>query len=92
MYVKHIEMKKILLSIVFFSLVMISCSSDEDPSNCYQCDVNLSGEPANTVICDNDDGTVDVTSEGLTKTIDLEGVSFEDFITAAQLLGTCSRQ
>jgi len=85
-------MKKIKLILLLVSFALLSCTSDEESSNCFQCNVNLSGEPANTVICDNGDGTVDVTSAGVTKTIDLEGVTFEDFINAAQLLGTCSRQ
>jgi hypothetical protein len=87
-------MKNFKLSIVLFSLFLLSCSSDDDSSNCYQCNVNLSGQLSSTNIlyCDNGDGTMEVTVDGRTKTISLEGVTFENFIIEARLIGSCTPQ
>lgn len=87
----------LLISIV--SITFLSCSSSDsgnDDSNalaCYDCTVNLQGLVEPTEYCDNGDGTYDVTSSGgVTKTISLEGLSFDSFIVLVRQEGTCTRQ
>ena len=46
--------------------------------NCYDCAANLA-IPLIVQQCDYADGTVEVTTLGETETIDLQGVSYEDF-------------
>lgn len=70
----------------------ISCSTNDDREDCYNCDANLVlGVPVAIQYCDNGDGTMDVTTNGLTKEIDLQGQSFEDFMAVTQLVTNCSK-
>ena len=87
------NIKIVLLSIGMISL--IACSSDDDDltknANCYDCAANIVALVPAIDYCDNADGTVDVTSLGITKTVDLQGVSFEEFIAGVKLLTNCTK-
>ena len=84
------------IKIVLLSIGMISfmaCSSDDDNlknANCYDCAANLLTIPFPVGYCDNGDGTAEVTTLGMTETVDLQGVSFEDFMTTIKAVTTCS--
>jgi len=85
------------LKIVFLSLSMISlmaCSSNDDDltktANCYDCAANLV-IPLPVQYCDNADGTVEVTTLGKTETIDLQGVSYEDFMITIKAVTSCTK-
>ena len=86
------------IKIVLLSIGMISfmaCSSDDDEltknANCYDCAASLTPLLPPIAYCDNADGTVDVTTlGGISETVDLQGVSFEDFMTTIKAVTTCS--
>jgi hypothetical protein len=85
------NIKIALLSIAMISL--IACSSDDDElknANCYDCAANLL-IPLPVAYCDNGDGTADVTTLGITETVDLQGEAFEDFMTAVKAVTSCSK-
>ena len=78
------NIKIALLSIAMISF--IACSSNDDDlknANCYDCAANLL-IPLPVAYCDNGDGTADVTTLGITETVDLQGEAFEDFMTAVK--------
>ena len=87
-----------ILLLSFFTIAFLSCSSSDsaDENNnalaCYDCTVNLQGLVEPTEYCDNGDGTYDVTSSGVTKTLSLEGLSFASFIVLVEQAGSCTRQ
>jgi len=87
------NIKIVLLSIGMISF--IACSSNDDDltknANCYDCAANLLTIPFPVDYCDNSDGTVDVTTLGMTETVDLQGVSFEDFMTTIKAVTNCSK-
>ncbi|WP_025742222.1 hypothetical protein [Aquimarina pacifica] len=76
-------MKKFIYLAAFtLALGFTSCGSDDDgDSNCETCDVI----GISITMCDNGDGTADVSAAGQTETVDLEGVSFDAYVEA-----TCS--
>ena len=81
------------IKIILVGLLMISfisCATNDDREDCYNCDANLA-VPVAIQYCDNGNGTMDVTTNGLTKEVDLLGQSFEDFIAGAQLVTNCSK-
>ena len=86
------KIKIVLLSIGMISL--IACSSDDDDltknANCYDCGPSLT-IPLPVEYCDNADGTIDVTTLGKTETIDLQGVSFADFMTGIKTVTSCTK-
>ena len=84
------NIKIVLLSIGMISF--IACSSDDDnlkKSNCYDCGPSIT-IPLPVEYCDNADGTIDVTTLGKTETIDLQGVSFADFMTGIKMVTSCN--
>ncbi len=86
------NIKIALLSIAMISF--IACSSDDDElknANCYDCAANIVALVPAIDYCDNADGTVDVTSLGITKTVDLQGVSFEEFMAGVKVLTNCTK-
>lgn len=90
-------MKKFILSFaVIAALGFTSCSSDDDngggdDGGCQTCDLEFFGTVVSSQYCDNGDGTMDVTTEGQTETVDLEGESFGTFIAALESAGaTCN--
>ncbi len=85
------NIKIALLSIAMISF--IACSSNDDDlknANCYDCAANLL-IPLPVEYCDNGDGTADVTTLGITETVDLQGEAFEDFMTAVKAVTSCSK-
>ena len=86
------NIKIVLLSIGMISF--IACSSNDDDltknANCYDCAANLV-IPLPVAYCDNADGTADVTTLGITETVDLQGVPFEDFMTTVKAVTSCSK-
>jgi len=86
------NIKIALLSIAMISF--IACSSNDDDAlknaNCYDCDANLL-IPFAIEYCDNGDGTADVTTLGITETVDLQGEAFDDFMTAIKAVTSCSK-
>jgi hypothetical protein len=86
------NIKIVLLCIGMISF--IACSSNDDDltknANCYDCSANLT-IPFPIDYCDNADGTVDVTTLGITETVDLQGVPFEDFMTTVKAVTSCSK-
>lgn len=88
-------MKKIILSVAMIaSMAFVGCSSDDDSGNdtCVSCETNAILFSISTQICDNGDGTADVTTEvqgeEFVTTIDLaEGETVQDLDCEAQALG-----
>jgi len=82
-------MKKILLSgLVGLALLTTSCGSDDDNNNCSTCTNEILGIEIVADYCDNGDGTINVTIEGETETVDLpDGISFSDFISQQEGAG-----
>ena len=84
--------------IVLFSLgiiLFVSCSSDDDSaeeSKCYDCSLELLGQFIDSEYCDNGDGTIDVTTQGVTETVDLEGTTFDSFISQVEIISSCTEQ
>lgn len=76
--------KKLLLLGFFTALTITSCADDEsDIATCQECTIL----EELTTYCDNGDGTIEVTIEGVTTTENLNGVSFNTFIRAANAAG-----
>ncbi|MDX5585432.1 MAG: hypothetical protein QNK20_11015 [Aureibaculum sp.] len=88
-------MRNIKIALLCIAMIsFIACSSDDDElknANCYDCAANIVALVPAIDYCDNADGTVDVTSLGITKTVDLQGVSFEEFMTAVKAVTSCSK-
>lgn len=88
-------MKKIILTAAVLGLLTFtSCGSDDDSNDgpvCETCEFDVLGIELVTEYCDNGDGTVTVIFEGVEETQDLEGTTFEEFISAIELSGgTCN--
>ena len=89
-------MKKFMfLALMIGALGFHSCGSDDDgnqnQNECQTCDLELLGIVISSEYCDNGDGTMTVTSEGQEETVDLEGLSFDAFISALEQIGaTCN--
>ena len=87
---------KNLLTIALFAtaLVFTACSSDDDSTSssneCKTCEIDLLGTLTSTEYCDNGDGTMTVTIDGQEQTQDLDGVSFNEFISVLELIATCN--
>ncbi len=89
----------ILTAAIISGLVFTGCSTDDsDDDNGQDCrlctiEIEFGGvtESSETEVCDNGDGTITVVSEEATETVNLEeqGITFEEFIEAFALLGTC---
>ena len=83
-------MKKLVLSAAILGLIFTtSCSKDDDGGGkeCVTC--NMSGLPS-VEYCDNGNGTMNMTVSGQTETIDLEGTSFNDYISTMRQMGMCN--
>lgn len=75
---------------VLAAISFTSCSSDDDAADvnpCATCGFDFLGVVLETEYCDNGDGTVTATVEGVEETIDLQGQSFEAFIQAFEAAG-----
>lgn len=83
-------MKKFILSLAVIAAIgFTSCSSDDDnggsdDGGCQTCDL----ASVDTEICDNGDGTYDITILGQTTTSDIpDGTSFSDIIDGFEASG-----
>ncbi|GAA4942415.1 hypothetical protein GCM10023314_14430 [Algibacter agarivorans] len=70
-------------------LALSSCSSDDSKdassSECKTCEIfSVTQE-----YCNNQDGTVTITTNGQEEIEDLDGATFAQFISGIELLGTC---
>ena len=88
-------MKKIILTAaVVGMLTFTACGSDDDSGEdaqvCETCTIDFLGITTVTEYCDNEDGTVTATVDGVEEIVDLMGISFSQFITSVELLGTCN--
>lgn len=92
-------MKKLNLSLLLVvAMIFIGCSNDDNGDNgedqqstCSTCTLDLLGTPITSEYCDNGDGTVTVTTEGVEQTADLDGLTFEQFVSAFEQTGaTCN--
>ncbi len=73
-------------------VTIVACSSDDNKGlACYDCSLELLGTVIESEYCDNGDGTIEVTINGETETVDLEGTSYDDFISQVQTISTCTR-
>jgi hypothetical protein len=86
-------MKKLIMSLaVVAALGFTSCSSDDDKGGnddggCQTCDIEALGFEISTEICDNEDGTITVTTEGVEQIIDLEEGTYAQYISALEAAG-----
>ena len=85
-------MKKLFLFLALgSSIVFTSCNKDDDDkaSSCSTCDLDVLGTVTSSKYCDNGDGTISVTTQGTTQTVELDGVSFDTFISQLDLVADC---
>ncbi|WP_299678158.1 hypothetical protein [uncultured Dokdonia sp.] len=84
-----------LIATVISGFMFTACSSDDDSNDgpiCETCELSALGIVFTTEYCDNEDGTITVIFEGIEEVQDLEGVTFDEFISAIeQAGGTCNR-
>lgn len=85
-----------MLSVAVVAAISFSaCSSDDDngggdDDECRTCSIEAGGFEISSEYCDNGDGTMTVTTEGVEQTVDLEETSFSNFISALETGGaTC---
>jgi hypothetical protein len=88
-------MKKLILSAAVIATITFSaCSSnddDDDESNCKTCEQSVGNTSVEIEYCDNGNGTYSSTTNGQTRSLDLKGASFSQFISAAEDGGaTCN--
>lgn len=86
-------MKKLLFSAAIMGLLFTaSCNKDDDGGgkNCETCKISMSGSTISTEYCDNGNGTMQMTVNGQTETVDLEGMSFDEYIKALRASGMCN--
>ena len=87
-------MKKFKIILFSLGIILYAACSDDDSkeSSCYDCSLELLGTVIDSEYCDNGDGTIDVTTQGETQTVDLEGTTFESFISQVETISACTRQ
>jgi hypothetical protein len=88
-------MKRLKIAILAIGVLGLSaCGNDDNDEvveNCQTCSLTIAIQQVITEFCDNGDGTVTATTAGVETTEDLEGVTFDQFIAAFELLGsTCN--
>jgi len=81
---------------VVAAISFASCSSDDDggdggdENECQTCTIEAGGFEISSEYCDNGDGTMTVTTEGVEQTVDLDGISYSAFISGLESGGaTC---
>lgn len=73
------------------TVAFTSCSKDDDDKNsCATCELKVLDSSVTSKYCDNGDGTMTVTTDGQENTVELDGVSFDTFISQFKRTGaTC---
>ena len=70
------------------ALFFISCEDDNELfGECQVCTYDNMGVPNDIEYCDNGDGTIEVSENGVSETQDLGAVSFEQFIASQEQIG-----
>lgn len=84
-------MKRIKIAILAIGVLgFTACGNDDNDEiidNCETCSLMVMDQEVVSEYCDNGDGTVTITTAGVEQTEDLEGVTFDQFIAAFELLG-----
>ena len=84
-------MKRIKIAILAIGVLgFISCGSDDNGDaidNCETCSLTILEQVVVSEYCDNGDGTVTVTTDGVEQTEELGDATFDQFIAAFELLG-----
>ncbi|MGB5459227.1 MAG: hypothetical protein WBM91_11340 [Eudoraea sp.] len=84
-------MKRIKIAILAIGvLAFTACGSDDNGDaidNCETCSLTILEQVVVSEYCDNGDGTVTVTTEGVEQTEELGDATFDQFIAAFELLG-----
>ncbi len=88
-------MKRIKIAILAIGVLgFAACGSDDNDEfveNCETCSLTIATQQVVSEYCDNGDGTVTINTAGVETTENLEGVTFDQFIAAFELLGaTCN--
>ncbi|WP_297798252.1 hypothetical protein [uncultured Eudoraea sp.] len=87
-------MKRLKIAILAIGVFgFAACGSDDNDEgvdNCQTCSLSILDQEVVSEYCDNGDGTVTVTTAGVEQTEDLDGATFDQFITALELIGTCN--
>lgn len=98
---KNKIMKKFIFAIAMVATVFVGCGSDDEGGSddssddtCVECEFTVAGTTTITEICDNGDGTLDLTNtaNGISSTItqDIPGdFSFDEY--AATLTTACNQ-
>ena len=86
--------KSVLFLALAATVAFTSCSSDDDGdsnSSCNTCTIELEGISSTTEYCDNGDGTMTATTDGVEQNVPLNGISFASFISIIEASGgTCN--
>ncbi|MGB5386856.1 MAG: hypothetical protein WBN20_08740 [Eudoraea sp.] len=84
-------MKRIKIAILAIGVLgFTACGNDDNDEiidSCETCSLMIMDQEVVSEYCDNGDGTVTITTAGVEQTEDLEGVTFDQFIAAFELLG-----
>jgi len=87
-------MKRLKIAILAIGVFgFAACGNDDNDEvidNCETCSLSILDQEVVSEYCDNGDGTVTVTTAGVEQTEDLDGATFDQFITALELIGTCN--
>lgn len=66
---------------------MVGCTDDDDENKCASCAINLLGTVIETEACDNGDGTVTVTANGVSQVVsgdELSGQTAAEYVQALE--------
>ncbi|TXK72619.1 hypothetical protein [Mesonia sp. HuA40] len=85
-------MKKIIfMALTAGVFAFTSCSSDDDggsSNDCQTCSLDFGDMSISSEFCDNGDGTItQIDEDGDETIVDLEGMSFQEYITAMEQTG-----
>ncbi|WP_196885838.1 hypothetical protein [Aureivirga sp. CE67] len=78
------------------TLGFTSCSKDDDgdsnsAQNCYECKIEILGNSQVQNICENEDGTLTVTTQGISNTV--EDTTLDEYVSLQELVGAeCTKK
>ncbi len=67
-------------------LLFVGCSKD-DQEKCSTCTFSLAELSVTSKYCDKGDGNVEITTDGQTQTVSMNGATFDDFIDGLKRAG-----